>query len=146
MRCYGEYVGEHIGNLMGTHWELKGNTLGTKGKWEKNPPGSPTPQNLKGKKARHECMLGPSNWLHEISLRKRVCHHFWPGLIPLAKNTLTYCEKCTCNEKNLNWCEKFDEQKQECLGFRNPKPYCQVDGCQEWVLQTRPLSVRSRAY
>jgi hypothetical protein len=33
-------------------------------------------------------MLGPSHWLHEISLPKRVPHHFWPGLIPLAKNTL----------------------------------------------------------
>jgi hypothetical protein len=21
-RCYGEHVGEHIENLMGTHWEL----------------------------------------------------------------------------------------------------------------------------
>jgi len=34
-RCYGEHVGEHIENLMGTHWEL--------GKFykKKNPP--PTP-------------------------------------------------------------------------------------------------------
>ncbi len=28
VRCYGE----HIGNRMGTHWELKGNTLGTREK------------------------------------------------------------------------------------------------------------------
>jgi hypothetical protein len=28
VRCYGEHVGEHIGNLMGTHWELKGD-IGT---------------------------------------------------------------------------------------------------------------------
>jgi hypothetical protein len=42
------------------------------------------------KKTRHlECMLGPSHWLHEISCHKRrVGHHFWHGLIPLAKNTL----------------------------------------------------------
>jgi hypothetical protein len=41
-----------------------------------------SPLNLKGKKARHlECRLGPPHWLHEISLPKRVCHHFWPGLI-----------------------------------------------------------------
>jgi len=41
------------------------------------------------KKTRHlECMLGPSHWWHEISLPKRVLHHFWHGLIPLAKNTL----------------------------------------------------------
>jgi hypothetical protein len=70
-------------NTLGTHWE--------QGKNEKKNsfPTTPT-QNLKGRKAlRHlECMLGPSNWLHEISLPKRVHHHFWPGLIPLAKNTL----------------------------------------------------------
>jgi hypothetical protein len=129
---------------MGTDWQLKGNTLGTKGKWEKisHTHPHPSPQNSKGKKARHlECMLGLSNWLYEISLHKRVCHHFWPGLIALAKNMLTYCEKCTCNEKNLNWCAKFDVQKREWVEFRNHKPYCQVDGCQEWALQTRPLSV-----
>jgi hypothetical protein len=47
----------------------------------------PKPQNIKGKKARHlECMLGP---YHEISLPKRLGHHFWPGLTALvAKNTL----------------------------------------------------------
>jgi len=58
---------------------------------KKNPhPLLPPPKkNLKGKKARHlEGMLEPSHWLHEISLPKRVCHHFRPGLIPLAKNTL----------------------------------------------------------
>jgi hypothetical protein len=33
-------------------------------------------------------MLEPSHWLHKISLRKRVHHHFWPGLIPLAKSSL----------------------------------------------------------
>jgi hypothetical protein len=33
-------------------------------------------------------MLGPSHWLHEISLPKIVCHHFWPPLIPLARNAL----------------------------------------------------------
>jgi hypothetical protein len=33
-------------------------------------------------------MLGPpSHWLDEISLPKWVCHHFWPRLIPVAKNT-----------------------------------------------------------
>jgi hypothetical protein len=29
VRCYGEHVGEHIGNLMRTHWELKRNIVGT---------------------------------------------------------------------------------------------------------------------
>ncbi len=28
----GNTLGEHIGNLMGTHWELEGNMLGTKEK------------------------------------------------------------------------------------------------------------------
>ncbi len=43
VRCYGEHVGgahwelgEDIQNLMGTHWELKGNKLGTKEKLKKN--------------------------------------------------------------------------------------------------------------
>jgi len=31
VRCYGEHVREHIGNLMGTHWELKGDIVGTNG-------------------------------------------------------------------------------------------------------------------
>jgi hypothetical protein len=45
------------------------------------------------KKARQrECMLGPFDWVHEISLPKRVLHHFWPGRIPLAKNTLLIME------------------------------------------------------
>ncbi len=97
--CYGDHVGEHIGNLgkiLGTWWEPTGNFKWThweqgenEKKQKKNSfPTTPT-QNLKGRKARHlECMRGPSNWLHEISLPRRVHHHFWPGLIPLAKNTL----------------------------------------------------------
>jgi hypothetical protein len=35
VRCYGEHVGEHIGNLgniLATWWELKGNIVGTH--WE----------------------------------------------------------------------------------------------------------------
>jgi hypothetical protein len=32
MMCYGKHVGEHIGNLMGAHWELKGNIVGKQ--WE----------------------------------------------------------------------------------------------------------------
>jgi len=87
-------LGERNENLMGT---LKWNVVGTH--WEpgeKIPP-LPRPPNLKGKKARHlECMLGPSHWLHEISLPKRVRHLFWPGLIiPLAKNTLPGLYLCT---------------------------------------------------
>ncbi len=107
MRCYGEHAGEHIG---------------TRGNFLKPSP----PQNLKGKKkARHlECLLGPSHWLHEISLPKRVCHYFWRGLIPLAKNTLhiecqptlgTYCDSyylvhgCVhnffsfCGKSHIHW-------------------------------------------
>jgi hypothetical protein len=91
VRCYGEHVGEHIENLTGTHWELKGNIMGTHWRQGKNEKQIllPTPPNFKMKKASHlECMLGPPHWLHEISLPRRVCHYFWPGLIPLAKNTL----------------------------------------------------------
>jgi len=43
VRCYGEYVGEYIGNLgniLRTHWELKGNTLGMREKWKKSPSSS----------------------------------------------------------------------------------------------------------
>jgi hypothetical protein len=41
-------------------------------------------------KSRLECMLGPSHWLHEIYLPKRVCQDFWPGLLPLCKEHPTY--------------------------------------------------------
>jgi len=91
VRCYGEHLGEHIRKLMRTHWGLKRNIVGTQwepGKMKKKCFPSP-PSKLKRKKPRHlECMLGPSNWLHAISLPKTVYHHFWPGLIPLAMNTL----------------------------------------------------------
>jgi len=30
--CYGEHVGEHIENLTKSHWELKGNIVGSH--WE----------------------------------------------------------------------------------------------------------------
>jgi len=91
--CYGEHVGEHIGNLgniLGTHWEFKGNIMGThwnQGKMKKNP--SPPSKKLKRKQHKApERMLRPSHWLHEISLPKRIHHHFRPGLIPSTNNTL----------------------------------------------------------
>jgi len=62
-----------------THWEA--------GKYEKIPP-LPRKKHKRKKSKAGECMLGPSRWLHEISLPKRLGHHFWPGLTPLAKNTL----------------------------------------------------------
>ncbi len=33
--CWGTYweLGEHIGNFVGTHWEFKGNIVGTRGKY-----------------------------------------------------------------------------------------------------------------
>jgi hypothetical protein len=37
----GNTLGEHIGNLMGTHWELERNMLGTKEKWKKSSSPSP---------------------------------------------------------------------------------------------------------
>jgi len=81
--CWGKdcEIGEHIGNLKATQCEHIGGKVGD---WKRPPP----PKHKK-KKARHlECMLGPSRRLHEISLPKRLGHHFWPGLTPLAKNTL----------------------------------------------------------
>jgi len=46
----GNTLGEHIGNLMGIHWEQRTN--------ETNPPPTPKTQNLNEKKSRHfECML-----------------------------------------------------------------------------------------
>jgi hypothetical protein len=54
-----------------TNWEAAKNE-------KKSPP--PPPQNIKGKKALHlECMLGPSHWLHEISLPKYLVTIFGPG-------------------------------------------------------------------
>jgi len=63
--------------------------LGTREKWKKKPSTQHLPPPTYKEKARHlDGMLGPSHWLHEISLPKRVRHHFWPGLVRLAKNTL----------------------------------------------------------
>jgi hypothetical protein len=45
----GNPLGEHIGNLMGIHWELEGNMLGTKEKMKKILPPPPF-QKLKRKK------------------------------------------------------------------------------------------------
>jgi len=60
----------------GTHWEQRKN--------EKilllhSPP---PPQNLKGKNKALWVQAEPSHWLHETSIRKTVCHHFQPSLIP----------------------------------------------------------------
>jgi hypothetical protein len=53
--CWGTHweLGEHIGNLIGTHWEFEGNIVGTH--WEpwKNEKKSFAPSNLKGKKGVH---------------------------------------------------------------------------------------------
>jgi hypothetical protein len=96
-KAYGIKVrryGKNIGNPLGTWKEHSANTLGSREKLKRKSlspplPAPHPPQNIKGKKERHlEWMLGPSHWLHEISLPKRLCHHFWHGLItPLAKNT-----------------------------------------------------------
>jgi hypothetical protein len=42
----GNILGEHIGNLKGTHWELEGNMLGTKGKMKRIHPSPPPPRVL----------------------------------------------------------------------------------------------------
>jgi hypothetical protein len=76
-RCYGEHVGEHIGNLgniLGTHW------VGTYWELGKNE--------LKRKiKSRHfECMLSLPIGCMKFLCSKTVGHHFWPGLIPPIVN------------------------------------------------------------
>jgi hypothetical protein len=93
--CWGTHweLGEHIENLTKTHCELEGNIVRTH--WEP------------GKKGKHlECMLGPSHWLHEISLPKRVGHHFWLGLIPYLFTPL--------------WHPQF---KVSCANFRSQSPF-----------------------
>jgi hypothetical protein len=74
----GNTLGEHIWNLMGTHWELEGNK-------EKMKKSSPTPlPNLIEKKSRHfECMLRLPIGCMKFSISKTVGHHVRPGLIPL---------------------------------------------------------------
>jgi hypothetical protein len=64
-------------------WEL--------GKNEKKSSPHPSPKNLKGKKKQgtlSACLGLPIIGGMKFSLHKRVHHHFRPGLIPLAKNTL----------------------------------------------------------
>jgi hypothetical protein len=53
----GDTLGEHIENLMGTHWEFEKNMLGTK-EMKKSPITTLAHPKLKRKKSRHfECML-----------------------------------------------------------------------------------------
>jgi hypothetical protein len=46
----GNNLGEHIENFLRTHWELEGNTLGTKENEKKFPPFPHLQKNLKEKK------------------------------------------------------------------------------------------------
>jgi hypothetical protein len=62
VRCYGEHVGEHSGNLMRIHWELEGKIMRTHwepGNNEKKLLPLPTEKGTKNKAL--ECMLGPSH-------------------------------------------------------------------------------------
>ncbi len=92
-----------LGNTLGTsktYWELQGNIAGTHREPGKNEIKSFSPlplPKLKRKKAMH---LELSHWLHEISLLKRVGHHFGPRLIPLAKNTLQNNKKMTISHSH----------------------------------------------
>jgi hypothetical protein len=70
----GNSLGEHIGNLMGTHWELEGNNREKKS--------SPTPQLTRKKSRNFECMLRLPIGCMKFSISKTVSHHFRPGLIP----------------------------------------------------------------
>jgi hypothetical protein len=58
VRRYGKNVGEHIGNPLGTHWELERNIVRTHWETRKNgkkislppSPGPPTPKHKKKKR------------------------------------------------------------------------------------------------
>ncbi len=93
VRCYGEHIG-NLGNIFETWWELKRNIVGTHwehGKNEKNPSPSPPATPTKTWKEKKQgiliAFLGLPIGCMKI-LFPREHHHFWPGLIPLAKKTL----------------------------------------------------------
>ncbi len=81
--CWGTQweLGEQIENMLWTHWGLKGNILGTHWEWGENEEKSLPPLfKLKSEKTTHlECMLGPSQSLHEISLSKLYITIFGQG-------------------------------------------------------------------
>jgi hypothetical protein len=85
--CYWEHpweLREHIGNLMGTHWELEVNMLGTKENWKKS---SPHPQNLKEKKSRRlECMLKfpirSACWAFPLAAWNFYFQNYWSPIWP----------------------------------------------------------------
>jgi hypothetical protein len=57
--------------------------IGNKGNMKKSS--LPPPPNPKLKRTKKQGTLSACcafHWLHEISIFKTVCHHFWPGLIP----------------------------------------------------------------
>jgi hypothetical protein len=80
-----------LGNKLGTHWELKGDIVGTNGEPGKNEKKTCAPSlklKRKKKQATMSACLGSPLAACKF-LPKRDPHHFWPGLIPsLAKNTL----------------------------------------------------------
>ncbi len=94
VRCYGEHVQEHIGNLgniLGTERNIDENTLGP-GKNAKKNPSLPRQKLKREKKAsRLERMLGSKIMLPigctKFLFPKRVHHHFWPGLHPAVQRT-----------------------------------------------------------
>jgi hypothetical protein len=95
LRCYWEYLGEHILEQLvnlGIFWEIDENPMGTGGNTlrtrEKNKKIILPPTSLKEKK-KLDCSrvhAEPSHWLHDISVSKTVPHHFSNGLTPLVKN------------------------------------------------------------
>jgi len=65
LRCYWEHLGEHLSNLK-TIWEQE------KYIYIDIPF---LPLSKRKKLDRSQVHAEPSNWLHEISLSKTVCHH-----------------------------------------------------------------------
>jgi hypothetical protein len=53
---------------------------------KKNPPLTPSTQNLKEKNQGLECMFPPTHWLHVFFIFKIVGQHFWPRLMARGRD------------------------------------------------------------
>ncbi len=97
-RCYWKHR-EHIVNLIGTHWELEGNILGTKGKIKKIL--SPPPPNLKllGKKIKSLWVHAEaSHWLQGISMFQNCSSTFLaPANTPIINGGYLFAQSIRMN-------------------------------------------------
>jgi hypothetical protein len=79
LMCCREWVAKHVENHKGTGLEPLGNLMGTHLQQTRKPKECPPqpPKTQKKKKAHIE----RSDWLHQISVSKSVCHHLQLGPI-----------------------------------------------------------------